>query len=100
MTAILLLFIVALTPVQLAICANLIEKKNAKVPAKKIKQIKVKNSLAVKEKHRPDVYDDCVAALLSLGMKKREAKLKAEIMFRQSTYDKVENFLMDVYKNE
>jgi Holliday junction resolvasome RuvABC DNA-binding subunit len=45
-----------------------------------------------------DITDDCIQALMSLGMKKTASKEKVDKMFSQKEYLTIEDFLMDAYK--
>ena len=44
------------------------------------------------------ILNDAIQCLTSLGMKKPDAKKKAEEMFAVKNYESIESFLLDVYK--
>lgn len=44
------------------------------------------------------LLNDAIQSLMSLGMKKTEAKKKAQEMFLKTNYESIESFLLDVYK--
>lgn len=98
MRVFLILFGIALTPVVLAIITEYLE--NNKKPVKKTNKQKKNKSLAGKKTHDDVVYSECINALRGLGMKATDAKIKTKLMFCNRNYNKVEDFLMDVYKNE
>lgn len=70
-------------------------------PVKKHKTSKDKNSF-VEKKEIPvnPLIQDCIQCLVSLGMKRSEAKLKVKIMFEATDYQSVESFLIDAYKTD
>ena len=51
----------------------------------------------VEEKESP-IFNDCVECLMSFGMKKSDAILRASEMFKIKEYSSVEEFLVDAYK--
>lgn len=81
------------------------------IPVKKIKSHRVEN---INYKEVPQkiiepesvkipankIFDDCVMCLVSLGMKKKQAKEKTQKMFDKNNYQSIESFLLDVYKIE
>jgi len=56
--------------------------------------IHVENNFIVQS----DITNDCIQALMSLGMKKTASKEKVDKMFSQKEYLTIEDFLMDAYK--
>ena len=67
----------------------------------------IKNNKADKKKDIPEpqkekvsnpLYPECIECLVSLGMKRSEAKLKVKIMFEANDYQSIESFLIDAYK--
>lgn len=100
MKVFLILFGVALVPVILAIITEYLEINRKPIKVKKNKN-KQKQKNFAGEKAKDDVlYLECVSALRGLGMSSIDSKLKTKLMFSNRNYNKVEDFLMDVYKNE
>lgn len=65
------------------------------------KPIYIEKEVIVKPKPKPKenkILNDAIQCLVSLGMKKADAKQKAEEMFSRSNYESIESFLLDVYK--
>lgn len=50
------------------------------------------------KKQENKLANDAIQCLISLGMKKADAKKKVEEMFSQKDYQSIESFLLDVYK--
>lgn len=69
---------------------------------KQIKNNKVSerknNPKPQKEKICNPLSLECIECLVSLGMKRSEAKLKVKIMFEANDYQSIESFLIDAYK--
>lgn len=63
------------------------------------KPIYVEKQVITKPKPKENkILNDAIQCLVSLGMKKADAKQKAEEMFSRSNYESIESFLLDVYK--
>lgn len=52
----------------------------------------------IKDKVENPIKNDAINCLVSLGMKKVEAKKKVEELFSKKEYMSIESFLMDAYK--
>lgn len=63
------------------------------------KPVYVEKQVVVKPKPKENkLLNDAIQCLTSLGMKKPDAKRKAEEMFAVKNYESIESFLLDVYK--
>ena len=104
MRVFLILFGIALTPVVLAIITEYLEikRKSLKPQSKKnkSKSREKKKSFAGEKALDDSVYLECISALRGLGMNITDSKIKTKLMFSNRNYNRVEDFLMDVYKNE
>lgn len=59
---------------------------------------KQKNKKSKPKPKENKLLNDAIQCLTSLGMKKPDAKKKAEEMFAVKNYESIESFLLDVYK--
>ena len=63
------------------------------------KPVYIEKQVAAKSKPKENkLLNDAIQCLISLGMKKPDAKKKAEEMFAGKNYESIESFLLDVYK--
>ena len=63
------------------------------------KPVYVEKQVITKPKPKENkILNDAIQCLTSLGMKKPDAKKKAEEMFAVKDYESIESFLLDVYK--
>lgn len=94
---------IILLPIGLALIDQHMHRKKKKTThkcKKNRKKVKKDSRIAAKESIDDVLYGECVEALRALGMKAMDAKIKTKVMFEKKKYDKVEDFLMEVYKNE
>lgn len=64
------------------------------------KPVYIEKQVVVEPKPKENkTLKDAIQCLVSLGMKKSDAKKKAEEMFAVKNYESIESFLLDVYKN-
>ena len=71
-------------------------KNKPKPKPKPIKEIKAE--LQINKQENLEVKMECLQCLLSLGMKKSDAKNKIEAMWKIKNYNSAESFLIDAYK--
>lgn len=97
-----LVSLIVLVPVILALIDQKMSMPNQNTKTQKSKKPKKpKEKSFAGEKVVDDVlYGECIEALRALGMKAMDAKIKTKLMFERKNYNKVEDFLMEVYKNE
>ena len=75
----------------------------SRLPKRKIYNTSPKNNITKpvipkKEEYINPIKDEALECLISLGMKKSEAKNKVNQMFSNKDYKNLEHFLIDAYK--
>jgi Holliday junction resolvasome RuvABC DNA-binding subunit len=67
---------------------------------KNIEYVYIKDKPAKKNKSKENskIKTECIESLISLGMKRKDAQLKADNMFSTKKYNSVENFIVDAYR--
>ena len=63
------------------------------------KQKKLRESKPINFKQENTIVEDAIECLISLGMKKSDAKIKVNRMFLNKNYESIESFLIDAYKS-
>lgn len=91
-------------PMLLAICTirpepEILTREVIKCKYVKSKKSKAKQPSSIINNETSDkLKEECIQCLKSLGMKKSDAKEKAEQMWKIKNYNSIESFLMDAYR--